>query len=1016
MPPSLFDHLLRHVRSLAGPGETDAPSDAQLLEAFARQQDEAAFAALLERHGRMVLGVCARVLPDRHEAQDAFQSTFLVLARKASSIRKLGSVGSWLHGVAYRLAVQMKRAQTQRRRVEERASPVMSTDRLSAESEWRELRPLLDEEVLALPEKYRAPLVLCYLEEKSNEEAAAQLGWAVGTLKTRLARARDILQRRLTRRGVVLSAGLFAGPLQQAVEGAVPRELFQGTLAAAFRFAAGSPLTEASNSTARCAEELMTAMFKTQVKRIALLTLVLGTMLAGTGALIHHLASAEPRSPAAELGEEAAPGDTPPSAAGSGRLPPGALARIGEPGHAMGEQFLPDGKHVMVSVCVGFGYHELYDLASGRKVCKIDGGMHSIAFPPDGKEMFILGTMAGRDWNHAVEVRNAATGKRVRSIVVKALATEKPPPPAGPVSEKAAHIMDDWSFSPGCRILAYHNFDGIILTDLADGHELRRFGTVRDAKEFLRTKTREESVTHHLTCSPDGKLLASLRSDEDLCIWEVSSGKKRQELQLRGPCLGIRQLVFSPDGKKVALWTKEKGAQELFRCWDIATRKELLRQPVDGQIYELTFSPDGKRAALRTYKDFRQELRCWELATQRELLRQPVSGYHHLTFSPDSTQLATDNVVYDVAAGKKVLDVKPAVALLLFARPDSDVPVAIAANDWERATGKPFPELGWRPPDSKNDAALSRDGKTLALPCHRSIRLFRTADGKELGQIVQDDLRVHSVDFSPDGKRLACAGTRDLRKAPTPESHVVRVWDLAAGKPVLETRGKEKREAGTIWALFLPDAPGLLVGTQDGTKLLDPASGKPLQEFPWKCSKPRFSPDGRLLGIPAAGRIAILDWAAKKELHQLGSKEGARSSLSRKFAFSADSRHLATTVVDGRIQVFDLKTGASRVFLGPGFPINDILINRSMEGGVLGFCRAGKALMTYHEQIHCWELGTLKERFRLPAHQQPASWSVVSADGRVAVTGADSILIWDLAALEKGRPFPLAPFGKAADR
>src|SRR5262249_11821729 len=159
---------LRQVRTIAGAGQ--APTDAELLDAFRARRDEGAFAALVRRHGPMVLGVCTHVLRQAEDAEDAFQATFLVLARNATSIRKGEALASWLHGAAYRAAMNAKRAAT-RRRVHERRAKTMPPGDSLAEVSWREVQAILDEEVQRLPEKYRAAFVLCCLEGKSRAEA-----------------------------------------------------------------------------------------------------------------------------------------------------------------------------------------------------------------------------------------------------------------------------------------------------------------------------------------------------------------------------------------------------------------------------------------------------------------------------------------------------------------------------------------------------------------------------------------------------------------------------------------------------------------------------------------------------------------------------------------------------------------------------------------------------------------------------------------------------------------------------
>jgi RNA polymerase sigma-70 factor (ECF subfamily) len=183
-------------------GQGDAVSrpeeagDGELLERFRLRRDEASFAALVRRHGPMVLGVCSRILGNAHDAEDAFQVTFLVLAKKAGSLARPDLLANWLYGVAYRTA-RKARGRALRQGEHERQAEVMARAQPDPQEPARELREVLDEELNRLPEKYRAPLVLCYLEGKTNEEAARQLGWPVGSMSARLARGRGLLRARL---------------------------------------------------------------------------------------------------------------------------------------------------------------------------------------------------------------------------------------------------------------------------------------------------------------------------------------------------------------------------------------------------------------------------------------------------------------------------------------------------------------------------------------------------------------------------------------------------------------------------------------------------------------------------------------------------------------------------------------------------------------------------------------------------------------------------------------------------
>src|SRR3984957_13090669 len=197
--------VFRRLRRLADPGSTGL-SDAELLERYARSADEAAFELLLWRHGPMVHGVCRRVLRRPEDADDAFQATFLTLVRKAASVRRGAAVGAWLYQVAYRVALRARAS------VVPRGEPVSEQEASAAadDATWRDLSPILDEELCRLPARYRDPVVLCYLEGRTHAEAARELGCPKGTVAVRLMRARKLLQKRLTRRGVTLASGILA--------------------------------------------------------------------------------------------------------------------------------------------------------------------------------------------------------------------------------------------------------------------------------------------------------------------------------------------------------------------------------------------------------------------------------------------------------------------------------------------------------------------------------------------------------------------------------------------------------------------------------------------------------------------------------------------------------------------------------------------------------------------------------------------------------------------------------------
>jgi RNA polymerase sigma factor (sigma-70 family) len=240
-----MNSVLRHLRRVALLDRGDGASDCQLLEAFLTRRDEAAFEALLRRHGPMVLGVCRRVLGNRHDAEDAFQATFLVLVRKGTAIRPRELVGNWLWGVAYRTALKA-RAMNAKRRTKERDAQRAERPRLPVNGALEEMLDRLDEALGRLPEAYRVPVVLCELEGRSRKEVARTLGLPEGTLSWRLAQAKKLLAKKLTRHGPALSAGAVAAVLSQgAASAALPSPLLKSTAKAGLQLAAGQALSGA---------------------------------------------------------------------------------------------------------------------------------------------------------------------------------------------------------------------------------------------------------------------------------------------------------------------------------------------------------------------------------------------------------------------------------------------------------------------------------------------------------------------------------------------------------------------------------------------------------------------------------------------------------------------------------------------------------------------------------------------------------------------------------------------------
>jgi len=293
------DSLLRYIRRLVIAPKSAATSDAALLGRFISEKDEGAFAALVERHGPLVLQVCRRVLSDVNDADDAFQATFMVLARKAAAVGRREALAAWLHGVARRVALKARSARVRQLRQAQRLAGPAANPRPDplAELSARELLAILDEEVQCLPEGCRLPVILCCLEGRSLEEAARQLGWTRGSVKGRLERGRKRLHERLVRRGLTLSAALTAAEVSRgAASAAMAAQLVAATARGAVLFATRSATASGvSAAAAALAGNVIKAM---AIARLTIpAALLLATCLLATGFLTYNLAGSPSASP-----------------------------------------------------------------------------------------------------------------------------------------------------------------------------------------------------------------------------------------------------------------------------------------------------------------------------------------------------------------------------------------------------------------------------------------------------------------------------------------------------------------------------------------------------------------------------------------------------------------------------------------------------------------------------------------------------------------------------------------------
>jgi RNA polymerase sigma factor (sigma-70 family) len=964
--------ILEHARKWTAVRKSEVTPDRELLRRFAQEHDEAAFAVLVRRHGPMVLHVCRRHLGNWHDAEDVCQAVFVVLAAKAAARHWQESVANWLHQVAYNLARKARAAAARRCAREGRADvrpPGGPEDEVTA----RELRAALDEELARLPEKYRAPLVLCYLEGATRDEAAQQLGWPLGTLKSRVERGRQLLHGRLVARGLTLSAALSTTLLTGGVaRAALPPGLARGIVQAALLQAAGRLPAEGSATGAALgfARRLVRGLLLNRIRTAAVWLLGACLLAAGLGLTAREPApgeQAEATLQSAGGGRPEPPGDP---KEGSDRfgdpLPPGALARLGtlrfrHGGLTPAVQFAPDGKTLLT---MGQDGLRTWDVRTGRPLHRLanqeDRDLSPGILRPDGKQVVTvdMGAHKGR-----LRLWDVATGRLLQTFGDhpcgagcfapdgSKLATFGTSQPGALFCRDFVNTVALWDLTTGRQIASWAGHqDGVhcgVFT--ADGKTLITGGGDRAIRFWdvatgtqVRAPCDGPAPVGHLVLSPDENLLAAIdlkkqppggvlfpaglawHADNGLGIWDLATGKQVRRLTVPWPerrqVSGFTAAVFTPDGKGLVTG----GVDRLVRLWELDTGAIRRRYDLGAAAWALALSPDGKTLAglpgART-------VRVLDTATGRDVV--PPTGH---PYGVRWVLLTADNETAVTGAGDTTMLVWDLATAQERRRLEADDPIlfAVLAADgrtlysfgmgdrklivWDLVAGNRLRRLPLPPAldPYPGVGALSADGKTLALaaPLGQTVFLIDTAAGRETRRLEGLDTVAH-VAFSRDGRTLAVV-CRDA---------TVHVWDPGRGTKLRQLPLPEAQ-------LFRPAAGAVGLAGRDAAAL---------------------SPDGRFLAyVRGDGSPALLELAT-------GTTDPAREPVRngiRAFAFSPDSRTLAWS--------------------GWRDPT-----------------------------IHLLEVATGGERHQLVGHHGPVECLTFSADGKLLVSGGGdtTALVWDLTGL-----------------
>jgi RNA polymerase sigma factor (sigma-70 family) len=977
MPPSptlLLDHLLRLAASPA--------PDAALLERFLRDRDEAAFAALVRRHGPMVFRVCRRVLADPHAAEDAFQATFLLLARQAQAIRHRTSLAAWLHGVAYRVALKARAAEARRHRREAPAAGTAPADPRPdplGEVSAREALLLLEDEVARLPEVYRMPILLCCLEGLSLDEAAERLGWTRDSLKGRLERGRRRLHGRLARRGLTLAAALAAAEVARSAElVGLTGVVMAATVKGGATVVVGSATDGAgmSANALALAEGAVNGLTGSR-RAVAALLLVLG-LTAGAGLVARPPHAEQPPRDAVAVvaADREAQQAAVPSLARKDRygdaLPDGVIARLGTlrlRGVRGCLTFSPDGKLLAASAGPAGEQVVLWERATGREVGRLAADaptLDNLAFSPDGKRIVCGGnSRRARVWDVAankelfsVEGSLAAFTADGKTLVS---ADSFDTNARVRLSDAATgRLIRDWPAGQGVEQLALPaNGRTLALVERATPDRVQ----VRDLDTgaVLSTVPFEGGGQKWMALAPDGKALVTARG-EGVWLWDATSGKELRHWKQRADS----RPTFSRDGKLLA-WTGYDGIARLWvvevdgrapravgapvNCFEppcftpdgktLAVRTDghaiLLREVPGGKdvvrldahsspVIDLALSPDGRHVMSRD----RDGIMAWESLTARLLRRAPegdAAGEYHQALLPDGGLLTAERTA------------DPTQGLFRLRDPQTGREV------W-RFEGRP--DVG--------EVAVAPGGRYAAL------------SGRGAEWLCVLDLKTGRClyRFDPEG------GAFGLRLSADGD---VLVWH----RRVAETTEVHVRRHASGKALVLKRLP----------------SGDDVDR--WLTQRSYVSPDGRWLIVPEGDRLRRWDLSTGQESAALPDTQRTIWD----FVWSPDGRLVAAkgsasppNLIDPEarrdVRVWDVTRGKRLEYLDElGAP------------PCLSFSRDGRMLLTTDGAgiVHLREVATGKERRRLAGHLAgEVAAAALSEDGRLLASGGydSQVLVWDL--------------------
>ncbi len=920
--------FVSQLKTLFGAGTLTGLGEGELLERFLSQRDETAFEEILARHGPMVLGICRRWLSDPHEVDDAFQAVFLILVRKAAALRDRNSLSAWLYGVSLRVA-RRARQNIARRRVREHQDA-----EALAMSQATEHRPadhetllILDEEIRRLPEKQQAAIVLCLVQGKTHEAAAAELGCPLGTIKSRVATGRATLAGRLTRCGLAPSVALATASLtDRLLAASIPQELIRQTLDAALRLALSRTIRGAviAASVQKLVEGVLATMRYARAKSIGMVLAVVGILVGASTALVlaqkGRVGGPGPIVPAQKV---AAPAVTPLLDLYGDPLPTGATMRFGTIRHRQEAPiyriaFTRDDRFIVTDG--DDSQLRIWDARDGKLVRRIAVGIEALsdfALSSDGKTVAVTGIdlVPGKGFLRQVAFHDLVTGRElsrgswVENPTVRKLALEPDRRLLCAAIEggKLQTIRADTGAEIASVVLENEKVEHVsFLVDrnrvavasevngnaALHGRRLRVFDA-KDPGEF-RLVAKFDVECDEFAFSPDGSLFAG-REFATLIFVDVASGSAQ-----RIENAFIQEMAFSTDGQRLV----GRQSQKLV-LWNPIERKFLNQLDSSSRISgQLAFSRDGRAVAASGGPNV---FHLWDTASGREQSvpddahDDPVSAG---VVTPDGKKLITASAdrtlrVWSMATGRqlKVLN-QPDTVVTMLPSPDGrsvvvgmrcepGVHIWVIAGDGSpallnspggsrRYLGRTVGIVGLGSADQyRSILALSENG----FLCQWSVKDRRIEREISLNSLlepieIQPEIAesFHRASFFANGRKLAAFARHS-------GLHIV---DVESGKEAGRVRDAEL-------VAFSPDGHTLAItrrGSKDRYKRLG---------------------DGDDIYVSTNGAIVLLDADSCRERHQI---EIAGSDVWA-LAFSPDGKTLAASTgwETGQIHLYDVATG-----------------------------------------------------------------------------------------------------------